>query len=106
MNRVVAQAFQPAGLRDFLVPCSGIRELATGKSPEPAGWKACATVLPPLRLMGSMRELFRGRGKPREYHFHLAGNLSMNNRCTTPPPKLAFCLIPVQGWHRLIPLYL
>jgi hypothetical protein len=43
-NNTVTQAFQPAGSRDFLVPCSGIRELATGKSPEPAGWKACATI--------------------------------------------------------------
>ena len=54
-NRVVGQAFQPAGSRDFLVPCSGIWELPTGKSPEPAGWKACVTILPPLRFRGSMR---------------------------------------------------
>jgi ribulose-bisphosphate carboxylase large chain len=37
----VGQAFQPAGSPGFPARCS---ELATGKSPEPAGWKACPTV--------------------------------------------------------------
>ena len=40
----VAQAFQPAGSRNFPVPCSEFRgELATGKSPEPADKNVCAT---------------------------------------------------------------
>jgi hypothetical protein len=47
----VAQAFQPAGSRDIPVPCSSLAtvapELATGKSPEPAGSKACATSQTP-----------------------------------------------------------
>ena len=40
----VAQAFQPAGSRNFPVPCSEFRgELATEKSPEPADKNVCAT---------------------------------------------------------------
>ena len=39
----VAQAFQPAGSRDFPVPCSGFSKLGTGKSPEPADRNVCAT---------------------------------------------------------------
>src|SRR5581483_1309222 len=41
LNRqaVVAQAFLPAGSRHFPVPGQ-----ATGKSPEPAHWKVCATA--------------------------------------------------------------
>jgi hypothetical protein len=39
----VAQTFLSAGLRDILVPCFILTKEATGKSPEPAGWKACAT---------------------------------------------------------------
>ncbi|MDR3457814.1 MAG: hypothetical protein P4N60_10245 [Verrucomicrobiae bacterium] len=37
-NSAVGQAFQPASSRNFPVPY-----LATGKSPAPAGWKACPT---------------------------------------------------------------
>ena len=38
---LVAQAFQPAGLGDF--PVARHHKHGTGKSREPAGWKACAT---------------------------------------------------------------
>jgi hypothetical protein len=38
----VAQTFLSAGSRDMPVPSA--RKLATGKSPEPVGWKACATT--------------------------------------------------------------
>src|SRR6266571_5666059 len=42
----VAQAFQPAGSRNFLVPRWSRRlELGTGKSPEPAHRNVCATAL-------------------------------------------------------------
>jgi len=39
----VAQAFQPAGSRDFPVPWFWVLKLATGKSPEPADKNVCAT---------------------------------------------------------------
>src|SRR6266852_3908283 len=44
--RPVAQAFQPAGSRNFLVPRgSRMLERGTGKSPEPADRNVCATAL-------------------------------------------------------------
>jgi hypothetical protein len=51
MNQVVAQAFQPAGSGDFPVASSRIPEHGTRKSREPAGWKACVTVLPPAPVL-------------------------------------------------------
>src|SRR5581483_5938418 len=43
---VVAQAFEPAGSRDFPVPCSQFCGLATGKSPELADRNVCVTSSP------------------------------------------------------------
>ena len=45
---VVAQTFLSAGSRDFPVPSRW--KGATGKSPAPAGWKACATQPAPANL--------------------------------------------------------
>ena len=42
-HKTVAQTFLSAGSPDIPVRCSEQLRLATGKSPEPAGWKACAT---------------------------------------------------------------
>jgi hypothetical protein len=45
---LVGQTFLSAGSRNFPVPCR-----ATGKSPAPAGWKACPTLPTPSQLWSS-----------------------------------------------------
>ena len=45
---LVGQTFLSAGSRNFPVPCR-----ATGKSPAPAGWKACPTLPTPSQLRSS-----------------------------------------------------